>query len=436
MLLNFTFKNFKSYRDQTTFTMLKAPRIQDLTHSLLHEKIKSKEFNVLCSSVVYGPNASGKSNIITALNTLKTIVSQGHIRNNEAALRDKALSNLDLVPFIFSLGTPVEFYIEFVSSRIHFDYWLSINLGEFLSRSKREIVYEKLDVNFSTVFERKFNKLILLTENSEFKNDFINEMNNENIIKMFNDTLVEDSLFLSNGFKNISKRLSQEIINWFETKLTIIPNLDSAFSHPVGSSKIYVDNFVNEIAKQSGVSGTNIAYIKDDDSHTIVSSLIQRRESDKGIFIPVKLIESYGTDRIIQLMPILLYALKHGAVLAVDELDVALHPMLMMNIINIFHNDDINIHNAQLIFNTHNPIYLNNSIFRRDEIKFAEKDPDTHSSIVYALSDFGTTGEKGVRNTTDYLKNYFMNKYGAIIDVDYSDIFKKYIGSANDPQNK
>lgn len=80
-----------------------------------------------------------------------------------------------------------------------------------------------------------------------------------------------------------------------------------------------------------------------------------------------------------------------------------------------------------MIFNTHNPIYLNNSIFRRDEIKFVERNKETKSSILYSLSDFKTNGKVSVRNTTDYMKNYFINRYGAIEDIDFSDIIKKII---------
>lgn len=87
-----------------------------------------------------------------------------------------------------------------------------------------------------------------------------------------------------------------------------------------------------------------------------------------------------------------------------DEFDASIHPMALMNIVNIFHNDEVNINHAQLIFNTHNPIFLNSNMFRRDEIKFVERDEETHASTIYALSDFGTAGENGVRKGDDYMK--------------------------------
>lgn len=101
--------------------------------------------------------------------------------------------------------------------------------------------------------------------------------------------------------------------------------------------------------------------------------------------------------------------------------------MALMSIINIFHNDEINVNNAQLIFNTHNPIFLNSNIFRRDEIKFVERDDTINNSMLYSLSDFGTTGEKGVRKHEDYMKNYFISQYGAIKDIDFTPIFEELI---------
>lgn len=116
--------------------------------------------------------------------------------------------------------------------------------------------------------------------------------------------------------------------------------------------------------------------------------------------------------------------------LVVNEFDASLHPMALMNIINIFHDDEINIHHAQLIFDTHNPIFLNNNLFRRDEIKFVERNDDNISDI-YSLSDFKTAGKAGVRKTDDYMKNYFVSQYGAIKDIDFSPLFQELIFEGN-----
>lgn len=118
-----------------------------------------------------------------------------------------------------------------------------------------------------------------------------------------------------------------------------------------------------------------------------------------------------------------------GGVLVIDEFDASIHPMALMSIINLFHNDEINIHNAQLIFDTHNPIFLNSALYRRDEIKFVERDDATHESIHYSLSDFGTSGQHSVRKGEDYMKNYFMDRYGAIKEIDFSPVFQKIVSN-------
>ena len=102
-----------------------------------------------------------------------------------------------------------------------------------------------------------------------------------------------------------------------------------------------------------------------------------------------------------------------------------------MNIIKVFHNDEINRNKAQLIFNTHNPIFLNKDLFRRDEIKFVDKKDDGISTH-YSLSDFKTYGDSRARNTSDYMKNYFISRYGAIKDVDISDLIMKSVSESGD----
>ena len=110
-----------------------------------------------------------------------------------------------------------------------------------------------------------------------------------------------------------------------------------------------------------------------------------------------------------------------------DEFDASLYPMALMSIVGAFHNDEINKKGAQLIFNTYNPIFLNRNIFRRDEIKFVDRDDNTGISNHYSLSDFGTSGPNGVRNTEDYMKNYLLNHYGSIRKIDFSNILKEAI---------
>ena len=134
--------------------------------------------------------------------------------------------------------------------------------------------------------------------------------------------------------------------------------------------------------------------------------------------------------RFMHLFPLVFDALVNGTVLFIDEFDASIHPIAIMDIINIFHNEDINRRGAQLIFNTHNPIFLSANLFRRDEIKFVDRESNT--STIYSLSDFGTSGEGAVRRSDDYMKNYFVDRYGAIAETNFSDLFLKFMNNKNE----
>jgi len=117
--------------------------------------------------------------------------------------------------------------------------------------------------------------------------------------------------------------------------------------------------------------------------------------------------ESQGTLKLFSLLGPVIESLLNGHVLVIDELDSRLHPLLTNFIIKLFNSSEHNIHNAQLIFNTHDTNLLSNKVFRRDQIWFTEKD-------IYGASDLYSLVEYKVRNDASYEKDYLLGKYGAI----------------------
>ena len=184
-----------------------------------------------------------------------------------------------------------------------------------------------------------------------------------------------------------------------------------------------IDKTLTEAAKAFGINSNAIGFRKEseNDAPEMISIV-----KNKDVALRSRVFESYGTLRFINEFPALAGCLKIGGTLVVDEFDASIHPMALMSIINIFHNDEINTTNAQLIFNTHNPIFLDASLFRRDEIKFVERDKNTNNSVHYSLSDFRTAD--GIRKGESYMKNYFLDRYGAIEDIDFTPVFKKVLG--------
>ena len=429
MLLQFKTENFKSFLDEMNFSMTPAPKQKDLEYSILEHKIGNKTYKGLCSAIIYGPNASGKTNIISAMDVFKEIVLKGDIRNSDE-LRSPNISEgkLELIPNNLNrYPKPTKFYIRFVEGELLVEYELKIDLGLFLDRNyQRKIEFESLRINDKTIYERTdqiefFNlksiEKYLITEFRE---------NEDSAKAIARNNLNETELFLTNGFKMMfSSKIVSFILEWFEEKFIVIYRADateikSKLDNTKGG-KIFISRTTNDAAKLFGINSNALGYVvPEDGGEPQLCSIFK----DNGVAIPAKHFESYGTVRFINIFPLILKALVEGSVLVLDEFDVNIHPMALMNIINIFHDDDINKKNAQLIFNTHNPIFLNANIVRRDEIKFVERDDETHLSTHYSLSDFKTSGSNGVRKADDYLKHYFLGRYGAVKDIDFYDLFE------------
>lgn len=436
MILEFKTKNYKSFVEETVFSMKAAPKQTGLDYSLLRDKIKGEEIKGLCSSVIYGPNAAGKTNIVGAMDTLRALVLRGNIRNyQESSSPNSAASTLELIPNNNAkCSEPVMFSIHFIENNFLINYTLVLDLGCFLdSDYPRKVLEEELFINGEKVFVRgkdlEFGKMKSI---KSFLVDTIHK-NDDSIQRIAKNSLNDEELFLTNGFKLIfSQDLVKLITDWFLKKFMVIYRADTIeltkrFVDPKKRT-VYVDETTNKAAKLFGINSNALGYvINDEEEEPKLCSIINNSNDEKHATMSAEIFESYGTIRFVNMFPLVIRAILTGGTLIVDEFDASIHPMALMSIINIFHNDDINIHHAQLVFNTHNPIFLNSNLFRRDEIKFVERDEETHNSLVYSLSDFGTTGEKGVRKHDDYMKRYFISQYGAIRDIDFTPIFEELI---------
>lgn len=430
MLLEFKATNYKSFKDELIFSMIPAPKQKGLDYSILHEKIGNRTYKGLSSAIIYGSNASGKTNIIGAMDTFKNIVLRGNIRNDEKDSPNAAAVALELIPNNTCIETePVSFSIKFIEQEMLVEYAFSMDIGKFLDLEyTRKVVKESLKINEKLIFNREEELEICSLDLIE--DYLVNEFEEyaEGVIAIAKNNLNSEELFLMNGFRNMfSSKIANIVSDWLSNKFMVIYRADSMqlirkFADPKKKS-VYIEKTINEAAELFGINSNALGYVIDDENEKArLSSIFETKE--KNTVMPAELFESYGTIRFVNMFPLVVNGLLNGGALIVDEFDASIHPMALMNIINIFHNDEINKNNAQLVFNTHNPIFLNANMFRRDEIKFVERDDDTHCSTHYSLSDFGTSGKNGVRKNEDYMKNYFVDRYGAIKDIDFTPIFE------------
>lgn len=429
MLVRYSFKNFRSFYDTAEISMI-ANSQTTLNNNLI--RLKQKRF--LSSAVIYGANASGKSNIILSLNVLKKIIVSGSV-----SASDDILNNLELYPFIYTNeNKPVSFEIEFINNNIRCLYILEINVEKLRRGSDRYISKEELYLQSKTknilIYSRNKDSINISTERSALRymktsSNFITE-----IQPKLNQNMDKSVLFLTGGFKSIiSSELADCVISFFNDQLFIMDNFIAGSPKlKLTSNKSIEDEFIlwNEVLEKF-VKGADFGPQKiffksnissSDDRKVNMELYSQYSDGKHGAFVPAKIMESVGTLKMIDFALLFMEFFMQGCVFIMDEFDSSLHPEIVKGIIALFNDPEVNKNASQLIFTTHNPIYLNNKIFRKDQILFVEKSQEDFKSEVYTLADFGS---EEVRNDENYLVNYFKGKYSSMPYIDFASVISQ-----------
>lgn len=229
MLLEFAVSNYKSFVDEAVLSMEPAPKQKGLNYSIHAEKIGRKTVKGLSCAVIYGPNASGKTTLIGAMDTLKAVVSRGNIRDApSAANMNRASSQLSLIPnSALPQPGPVRFRIKFVEGGGVYEYLLEADLGSFADDDyERSILEEFLSVNGALVFRRRPASIELkvqpikdrLASGLEGKVDAVVDLA---------ANLSPTDLFLTGVFKTfVSPPVAGEVLTWFDRKLLTVYHAD------------------------------------------------------------------------------------------------------------------------------------------------------------------------------------------------------------------
>lgn len=395
MLVNFTFKNYRSFKNEMTLSMEAAP-IQELSDAV----IKSCEEELLPVAVMYGANSSGKSNVLKAMKAMRDVLL------NSVKLNPK--DKLEAEPFSLdttSADEPTSFEIQFTLNgskfRYGFDYTADTVIAEWLYEKRRG--------------EREFE--LFLRSGNEFK-----------ISKTrFAEGLGKQSATPGNRLfvslvAQLNGKVSQSIIDWF-SNIEYMSGMDG---------KGYAGKTLEMLfMKQDGYSDitrffeeTNLGFMElevepeSGNEKKMKSETVHRLYDADGNFIgvrnfPTEKMESEGTKKMIEIAGPIFDTILNGKILMVDELDAKLHPFLTRKIIGLFMDTEINSKGAQLIFATHDTNLLNIRYLRRDQIWFTEKD-DSESTDLYSLVEFRDESGNKVRNDRNIEKDYINGRYGAI----------------------
>lgn len=410
MLIRFSFKNFKSFKNENCLDM-EATSLKEHEYNVA----KTENGDYLKVSAIYGANASGKTNVLQAFDYMKK-----RILVSDDSKKNSPIDEENIYSFMIN-NDPIALEVEILAKNNKiYKYGFEFLKDKIIS----EWLFEKRVNKFYSIFERESN-------NVSMKPNKISELVN----------IDERTLFL-NIYSKIDRNNEDfsNVYDWFVNSTYLDlgnPNFERFINNRVSLKILSDENYKKELLKfiktfDSGIEGIkttpdSIEAVKSNNG-IIDIEVIHKGENGELKALPFYL-ESNGTRKMFHLFDFFMDALKNGMVLFVDELDAKLHPLLTRYIINLFHNSDTNKGNGQLIYSTHDTVNLNKETFRRDEIWFAEKDKDGISEI-YALSDYILEEDKNagkkVRNDATYNKDYLTGRYGAIpvleeFDIDYEE---------------
>ena len=410
MLLQFYFSNYRSFEGEGILDMRASGSNELSSHirNTLNEK-------VLPVTAIYGANASGKSSVFEAFQFMAFCVLESLSFSDDNKKNSYKLK-VDSFKFSDSRDKPSEFEINYIDKKgkkeLYYNYGFKIDnsgiLEEYLAFNTKTGV--KRNEDYTYIFKReRSQKLYLDSSIEKFRENLEISLKDKTLLVSLGAKLnIDDFIRVRTWFINA------EVIN-FSNSLYGIFLENTLPDNIIESEKVrknlvsFINSFDDSIID---IEVEKISAIDESDSDNYRVFTVHK--SDKGTSTARISMneESSGTKKMFSLYQTLLDVLEKGTVFFADELDIKLHPLLMRNILLTFTDKEKNPNNAQLIFTTHNTIYMDMDLLRRDEIWFVEKDNGV--SNLYSLDDI--TNEKGekVRKDSNYEKHYLLGNYGAI----------------------
>lgn len=408
MLIQFQVANYRSFKEPEIFSMV-AAKISSKDKSIDVNNVINLSDNpdLLTSAAIYGANASGKSNLITAMRFMKTFVLN--------SLQDfQADEVIGVEPFRLSEETidlPSSFEIVFILDDRRYRYGFEVDTEKVVSEwlyhvpSSRETrLFERNgeNISISSAFREGKTELFALTRHNALFLSVVAQFNGElsrKILRWFR------GLGISSGLNDRSYRLytiqNLEKDRYRDEIIDFVRRLD------LGISDIEIEHEITDY--QQSLPGFGV------EPRPITRSVVKtahRKFDIEGKPSTIEnfnldLHESEGTRKLFAFAGPIIDTLQSGKILIVDELDARLHPLITCAIIDLFNSVRNNPHRAQLVFTTHDTNLLSNKLFRRDQIWFAEKDKKGATHL-YSLVEFK------VRNDASFEKDYVSGRYGAI----------------------
>lgn len=417
MLIQFNFKNYKSFRDEATLDLsaAKMTEFSDRVVCIGNEKN-------LTVAAIYGANASGKSNVYNAFQYMTEYIVESFKYGDE----EEKFTEYRPTPFLFdskseNIESSFEVYFTIPGDKAEKSYNYGFCVGKVGVTEEWLNVKAKTARKYSPVFYRSEDSLDLTGIPKNSRENIEVALENQVLIVSLGAKLkiVKCKAIRDWFFANQFADFGDVITNFFMSR-----RLPKEFVEDKNVQKKVVEYFASfdENIKDFHVEKITAEGDSKEDKYKI-DSLHKMIDSNEMAEIPLGM-ESAGTLKMFALYPELQEVINKGSVFFIDELNARLHPLLVRNFILTFLNPQINVNHAQLVFTTHDTWQLSNQLLRRDEIWFTEKSHQGISTL-YSLADFVDKDGTRIRKDESYEKNYLIGKYGAIPTLKSIDIFKE-----------
>ena len=406
MLIEFSVNNYKSIKD-------------DLTLNMMDLKNSSK---ALPSAVLYGANASGKSNVLHAMKMMRRIVLNV----------DRIMLSTDKLPYNpFRLSSqtesaPTSFDVVFEKEFKKYKYGFSYNSKEIVSEYL--MVYESARPTTIYEFEKNVfkpnSKIPSLKKIVKPKNFlYLWEADKQNVepakvVLEWFDELIHISFDDEGGLRGVFSQKWLDFLDEKTQKDMIVAFLQTA---DTGIKDVLKDSSGLEKQKRKMADGSfEVFFVDSPQSVITIHEKFGKNKQKEGVaYFDLFKDESTGTKKMFFIAELFIMALQYGSILFLDEMDANLHPILTRELIEFFNNPEINTLGAQLVFTSQDTNILDLSLLKKEQIYFVEKDRFGGSHLA-SLSDYNN-----VRNSDKVEKNYILGKYGAIPYIGKFDFFKQ-----------
>jgi AAA15 family ATPase/GTPase len=409
MLLEFRVQNYRSIRDEQVLSLVASSGDNELESHLSDVGIKGVG-SCVRSAVIYGPNASGKSTLLLALNYMRAVIAE-----SAAAVQPGQTYNVQ--PFRLDenfLHKPTAFEMTFILNGIRHQYSFAMTAERIVSESL--LLYKTRRP--TEYFSRKIN-----SDGETYTYEFSSYLTGPK--KIWQESTRPNALFLSTCAQ-LNSEILGPIFRWIVENILYLPP-GAGFIGDLTNQMLSTDAGRDEIrdflsSADIGISSVEAVQRKSIQTQFVIKEggVAQANPVESEVLVPIfqhatlkgtakfeLADESQGTQRLYWLIAPFLDVLKNGRVLIVDELDASLHTLLVRRLISMFNDPNINKANAQLVFSTHDISLLDNSLFRRDQIWFVEKDRD-QATCLFPFTDFSP------RKLEAWARGYLTGRYGAV----------------------